>query len=118
MHHPVGLGALAGAAAVVDEGLLEANALTGASACGRGGGGGGVYGLVDAGGLPKTRAGDAVGPDAVPVLPPAQAKEIPLVLPRSLLQMARFWKIPRVMLVDVDLLDDINTESLLLHLPC
>ena len=27
------------------------------------------------------------------------------------------WKIPGVVLVDVDLLDDVNTEALLLHLP-
>jgi len=75
VHHPVGLGALAGAAAVVHEGLLEADGLAGV--------GGGVDGAVDAGGLPEPGAGDPVGPDAVPVLPPSQAEEVPFLLSTS-----------------------------------
>jgi hypothetical protein len=71
VHHPVRLVAPSGAAAVVDEGLLEPDdALAGAV----------VYGLVDAGGLPEAGAGDAVGPDAVPVLAATQAEEVPVVL--------------------------------------
>jgi len=66
VHHPVGLGAPTGAAAVVDEGLLEPKALAAGAA---------VYGLVDAGGLPEAGAGDAVGPDAVPVLRPRRQKK-------------------------------------------
>jgi hypothetical protein len=75
VHHPVGLGALAGAAAVVHEGLLEPDGLAGA--------GGGVDGAVDAGRLPEPGAGDPVGPDAVPVLPPSQAEEVPFLLSTS-----------------------------------
>lgn len=75
VHHPVRLGAPAGAAAVVDEGLLEPDdALAGTTV---------VYGLVDAGGLPEAGAGDAVGPDAVPVLAATQAEEVPVVLVSS-----------------------------------
>ena len=70
MHHPVGLGAPAGAAAVVDEGFLEPEEALAAGAA--------VYGLVDAGGLPEAGAGDAVGPDAVPVLAATQAEEVPV----------------------------------------
>ena len=71
VHHPVSLCAPAGAAAVVvDEGLLETDALAGTI----------MYGLVDAGGLPETRASDAVGPDAVPVLPATQAEEVAVLV--------------------------------------
>ena len=76
VHHPVGLGALAGAAAVVHEGLLEADGLARVI-------GGRVDGAVDAGGLPEPGAGDPVGPDAVPVLPPSQAEEVPFLLSTS-----------------------------------
>ena len=72
VHHPLRLGALAGAAAVEDEGLLEADGVAGATS------GGGVYRPVDAGGLPEAGAGDAVGPDAVPVLAATQAEEVPV----------------------------------------
>jgi len=70
VHHPVSLCAPAGAAAVVDEGLLETDALAGTI----------MYGLVDAGDLPETRASDAVGPDAVPVLPATQAEEVAVLV--------------------------------------
>jgi len=33
-----------------------------------------------AGGLPETRASDAVGPDAVPVLPATQAEEVAVLV--------------------------------------
>ena len=69
VHHPVRLGAFPGAACVVNEGLLEADAATG-----------GAYGPVDAGGLPESGSGDPVRPDAVPVLPTSQAKEVPFLL--------------------------------------
>lgn len=71
MHHPVGLGALAGAAAVVDEGLLEANAFAG----------GGVDGPVDARRLPEPRPRHSIGAHAVLVFPPSSAEEVPLFLP-------------------------------------
>ena len=70
MHHPVSLCAPAGAAAVVDEGLLETDALAGTI----------MYGLVDAGGLPEARVSDTVGPDAVPVLPARQAEEVAVLV--------------------------------------
>jgi len=70
VHHPVSLCAPAGAATVVDEGLLETDALAGTI----------MYGLVDAGGLPEARASDAVGPDAVPVLPATQAEEVAVLV--------------------------------------
>ena len=73
VHHPVGLGALAGAAAVVHEGLLEPDGLAGVCS-------GRVDRAVDAGGLPEAGAGDPVGPDAVPVLPSSQAEEVPFLL--------------------------------------
>jgi hypothetical protein len=78
VHHPVGLGALAGAAAVVHEGLLEpdGHGLDGVR-------GGRVDMPVDAGGLPEAGAGDPVGPDAVPVLPSSQAEEVPLLFATS-----------------------------------
>jgi hypothetical protein len=71
VHHPVGLGALAGAAAVVHEGLLEPDGLAGRGRVDR---------AVDASGLPEAGAGDPVGPDAVPVLPSSEAEEVPLLL--------------------------------------
>lgn len=74
VHHPVGLGALAGAAAVVDERLLEADAVAAAAAGGR------ADWAVDSGGLPEAGAGDPVGSDAVPVLPPSKAEEVPFLL--------------------------------------
>ena len=83
VHHPVGLGALAGAAAVVDEGLLEPNGLAGAST------GGGVDRPVDARGLPEPGAGDSVGTDAVPVLPPPQTEEVPLFLATNRARLCR-----------------------------
>jgi hypothetical protein len=72
VHHPLRLGALPGAAAVEHERLLQPDAATG--------GGGGVYRAVDAGGLPEAGAGDPVGSDAVPVLPPTQAEEVPFLV--------------------------------------
>jgi len=81
VHHPVGLGAPAGAAAVVDEGLLEPEALAAGAA---------VYGLVDAGGLPEAGAGDAVGPDAVPVLAATQAEEVAFFVSCALHHMPSF----------------------------
>jgi len=84
VHHPLRLGALAGTAAVEDERLLEADGVAGAAR------GGGVDGAVDAGGLPEAGAGDPVGPDAVPVLPPPQAEEVPLLLSQD---RARFCKV-------------------------
>ena len=87
MHHPVGLGALAGAAAVVDERLLQPDGHAGTRGTA---GGSGVDWPVDAGGLPEARAGHPVGPDAVPVLPAPQAEEIPLFLPTD---RARLCKI-------------------------
>jgi len=78
VHHPVGLGALAGAAAVVHEGLLEPDGLAGV--CSGGTSSDRVDRAVDAGGLPEAGAGDPVGPDAVPVLPSSQAEEVPFLL--------------------------------------
>jgi hypothetical protein len=83
VHHPLRLGALAGAAAVEDERLLEADGVAGAA------GRGGVDGPVDARGLPESGAGDPVGPDAVPVLPPPQAEEVPLLLSRDGARLCR-----------------------------
>ena len=82
MHHPVGLGAPAGAAAVVDEGFLEPEEALAAGAA--------VYGLVDAGGLPEAGAGDAVGPDAVPVLAATQAEEVAFFVSCALHHMPSF----------------------------
>jgi len=79
VHHPVGLGALAGAAAVVHEGLLEPDGLAGVCSGGTSGSGR-VDRAVDAGGLPEAGAGDPVGPDAVPVLPSSQTEEVPFLL--------------------------------------
>ena len=42
-------------------------------------GGGGMDGAVDAHGLPEGEASDPVGLDAVPVLPPPQAEEVPFL---------------------------------------
>ena len=69
VHHPLRFGALAGAAAVIDEGFLEADA----DAVG-------IYWPVDACGLPETGAGDPVRADAVPVLPSPQAEEVPFLV--------------------------------------
>ena len=69
VHHPLRFGALAGAAAIIDEGFLEADAAAA-----------GVYRPVDAGGLPETGAGDPVRTDAVPVLPTPQAEEVPFLV--------------------------------------
>jgi len=108
VHHPVSLGSPAGTAAVVDERLLEPDAFTSTI----------VYWLVDAGGLPEARASDAVGPDAVPVLPATQAEEVAVLVSCALHHIPSFiWKIPGVMLVDINLPDDVNTEALLLHFP-
>ena len=73
MHHPVGLGSFSGASSVVNQRLLKADAGGGVASCG-------VYRPVDAGRLPKTRPGHPIRPDAVPVLPPPEAKEVPLLL--------------------------------------
>lgn len=70
VHHPFGLGALACASFVVDEGLLEADAVAGI----------GTDRPVDTGGLPESGSGDPVRPYAVPVLPTPQAKEVPFLL--------------------------------------
>ena len=75
VHHPVGLGALAGAAAVVDERLLQPDRLAGVAVDG-----GGVDRPVDPRRLPEPGSRHPVGPDAVPVLPPSQAEEVPLLL--------------------------------------
>lgn len=72
MHHPRRLGAFPGAASVVDQGLLQADAVAG-----------GIYRLVDASRLPEAGAGHPVGPYAVPVLSSPQAKEETLLLPGS-----------------------------------
>ena len=80
VHHPVSLCAPAGAAAVVHEGFLEPDGLTGVCGGGTTSGGGRVDRPVDAGGLPEAGAGDPVGPDAVPVLPSSQAEEVPFLL--------------------------------------
>ena len=80
MHHPVGLGALAGTATVVDERLLQPDGHAGTRGTA---GGSGVDWPVDAGGLPEAGAGDPVWPDAVPVLPPPEAEEVPLFLPTN-----------------------------------
>ncbi|KAG6492735.1 hypothetical protein ZIOFF_047700 [Zingiber officinale] len=44
--------------------------------------GGGLDGAIDACGFPEATAGDPVRSDAVPVLPPSPAEEVPLLLPR------------------------------------
>lgn len=72
VHHPVSLGALAGASAVVHERLLEAYRLAGVVCR--------VDRPVDARRLPEPGAGDPVGPDAVPVLPSSQAEKVPFLL--------------------------------------
>lgn len=74
VHHPVGLRALPGAAPVVDQGLLQADAVTAAAASR-------IYGSVDAGCLPEAGPSDPVGSYAVPVLPPPHAEEVPLLVP-------------------------------------
>jgi hypothetical protein len=72
VHHPVSLGALAGASAVVYQGLLEPDGLAGV--------GRRVDRPIDARRLPEPGASDPVGPDAVPVLPSSQAEEVPFFL--------------------------------------
>jgi hypothetical protein len=69
VHHPLRFGALAGAAAVIDEGFLEADAHAAD-----------IDWPVDACGLPETGAGDPVRPDAVPVLPTPKAEEVPFLV--------------------------------------
>lgn len=71
VHHPVGLGALAGAAAVVDEGLLQANAFAV----------GGVDGPVDARCFPESRPRHSIRPHAVLVFSSSSAEEVPFFLP-------------------------------------
>jgi hypothetical protein len=73
VHHPVSLGALAGASAVEYQGLLEPYGLI--AGVGRR-----VDRPIDARRLPEPGASDPVGPDAVPVLPSSQAEEVPFFL--------------------------------------
>lgn len=75
VHHPVGLRAFPGTSDVVDQGLLEADAVVGLF--------GRMYQLVDAGRFPKPGPRDSVGPYAVPVLSPSHAEEVPFFLPNG-----------------------------------
>lgn len=71
VHDPVGLVAVGGAALVEDERLAHADAA---------GPGGGVDGLVPAGGLPEPGGGGAVGARARRVLLVLVAEQVPVVL--------------------------------------
>jgi hypothetical protein len=74
VHDPVSLDTLGRLAPVEHEGLLDPDALAGAS---------GQDGLVGAGGLPVAGSGGAVGASAVGVLAVPRAEEVPLVLPEQ-----------------------------------
>lgn len=76
VHHPVGLGALAGAAAVVHQRLLQPDALTRRRRRR-------VDGAVDPRRFPETGARHPIRPHAVLVLPPSPAEEVPFFLPHS-----------------------------------
>lgn len=78
VHHPVGFGAFSSRANVVDERLLEADALMIIGSSSRGGG---IDGSVNPRGLPETGACHPVRPYAVPVLPSPHAEEVPFFLP-------------------------------------
>ena len=104
VHHPLRLGALAGAAAVEDEGLLEADGVAGATS------GGGVYRPVDAGGLPEAGAGDPVGPDAVPVLPPSQAEEVPFLIPGNRARLCVIEQLHKISMMRI------SGSALVLHI--
>jgi hypothetical protein len=82
VHHPVSLGALAGASAVVHEGLLEPDGLAGVGCR--------VDRPIDARRLPEPGPSDTVGSDAVPVLPSSHAEEVPFLLATN---CARLWKL-------------------------
>lgn len=129
MHHPIGFGALSSTSTIVNEGLLEANALVPFSSIG-------IHRLVNARRLPKSRPSDPIRPYAVLVLSPSLAKEVPFLLPAAApicnflttliyiyilhnLQINTFLtgKIPWVVFVNINLLDEFKADGSLLNFP-
>ena len=83
MHHPVSFGAFPGAATIVNQRLLEANAAVRLFRR--------VNWLVDARRLPKPGSRHPIWPHAVPVFPSSNAKEVPLFVPN----ITNFYKAMR-----------------------
>lgn len=73
VHHPISFGAFSSTSTIVNERLLEANALTALPSVG-------IHGLVYASGLPKPGPSYSIWPDTVLVLPPSLAVKVPLFI--------------------------------------
>ena len=133
MHHPVSFDPFCCLPFVENKGFLQTYAFTGLGRVDR---------PVSSSGLPETSPGHTIRPGAVSVLAVSWAVEIPLLLPiccylclnkvTTTISILKFikknmhieylrrklytWKIPWIVFVDVDLLDELDRERFVVNL--